>query len=154
MKNILRDTFGLQEFRPGQEAVIETGRESKRGYAGRVVFIGDVVEEQARAVKVRVEIPNAERRFKPGMFITARLVSRPSGPGVVMVPRDAVMLMDEGQVVFIDRGEVIEPRPVEVGAEAGGWLPVRKGVAAGEKVITEGAFALKAQIVKARLGED
>lgn len=144
----------ITRIRVGQMAVIEAGRDAALSYTGRISFIGNAVEEQTRTVKVRVEIPNRERHFKPGMFVTARLTTTSSGPGVLMVPKNAVVLLDDGFVVFVDQGEALQPRPVEVGPEADGWVPILKGLAAGEKIVTEGAFTLKAQIVKAKLGEE
>lgn len=138
--------------RVGQEAVIEVGQD--RDHGGRVVYVGDVVEEQTRTVKVRVEISNAQRHVKPGMFVNGRIATKNSGSAALMVPKDAVVLMDEGPVVFVDRGEAIELRAVEVGPSVGGWVPILRGIAAGENVVTGGAFVLKAQLVKAKLGEE
>ena len=140
--------------RVGQTAVIEAGRDAALSYGGRLSFVGNAVEDLTRTVKVRVEIPNRERHFKPGMFVSARLTTQSSGPAVLMVPKNSVVLLDDGSVVFVDRGDVLEARPVTVGPEADGWLPVLKGLAAGEQIVTEGAFTLKAQIVKAKLGEE
>ena len=136
----------------GQEAVVEAGQDVEHG--GRVVYVGDIVEDQTRTVKVRVEMRNARRHIKPGMFVTGRIATKQGGPAALMVPKDAVVLLDEGPVVFVDRGEVIEARAVEVAPAIGGWVPIRKGIAAGESVVTGGAFVLKAQLVKAKLGEE
>lgn len=144
----------ISAVRIGQEAVIEKGREGSDSHTGRVVHIGDVVEEQTRTVKVRVEIPNRERHFKPGMFITGQITSLQSGPPVLMVPKDAVVLLDEGSAVFVVMNDVARVRPVEVGPEVGGWIPVRKGLNPGEPVATAGTFALKAQLLKTKLGEN
>ncbi len=140
--------------RVGQDAALQAGRTGGIKHDGRVVYVGEVVEEPSRTVKVRVEVPNPQRHFKPGMFITARIATGRGGPAVLMVPKDAVVLLDEGPVVFVERGEAIEPRAVEVGADVEGWVPVTKGLAAGERIVTEGAFTLKAQLVKAKLGEE
>jgi len=140
--------------RPGQAVTVETGGAPKMSHTGRVVYIGDVVTEQTRTLKVRVEIPNAERHFRPGMFVSAQIAARQPGPAVLMVPKAAVVYLDEGAVVFVDAEGALRPRPVETGPELGGWIPIRKGLTAGERVVTEGAFALKAQIVKAKLGEE
>lgn len=140
--------------RIGQDAAIQAGRSGDIKHDGRVVYVGAVVEESSRTVKVRVEVPNPQRHFKPGMFITARIATGRGGPAILMVPKDAVVLLDEGMVVFVDRGETIEPRAVEVGPDVEGWVPVNKGLAAGERIVTEGAFTLKAQLVKAKLGEE
>lgn len=142
----------ISAVRVGQQVVIETGRDGKNTHTGRVVQIADIVEEQTRTVKVRVEIPNRERHFKPGMFITGQIASPQPGPPVLMVPKDAVVLLDEGPVVFVIRDDAAEARRVEVGQEVGGWVPVRKGLRPGEQIATAGAFALKAQLLKTQLG--
>jgi cobalt-zinc-cadmium efflux system membrane fusion protein len=144
----------IAAVRRDQEVVVEAGRETRLTHTGRLVYIGDVVEEPTRTVKVRVEIPNAERHFKPGMFVTAQIATRQAGPATLMVPKDAVFVMDERLVVFVEGEDGFRPRAVQVGPEAGGWVPVQKGLRAGEKVVTEGGFALKAQLVKAKLGEE
>jgi len=88
------------------------------------------------------------------MFVTARIAARQSGPALLMLPKDAVVLLDEGPAVFVEGADGIRARQVEVGPEVEGWIPVRKGLKAGEKVVAAGAFALKAQIVKGKLGEE
>jgi cobalt-zinc-cadmium efflux system membrane fusion protein len=145
---------GIAAVQRGQEVVVEAGRETRFRHTGRVVYISDVVEEQTRTVTVRVEIPNAERHFKPGMFVTAQIATRQAGPAALMVPKDAVFVMDEGSVVFVEGAGGFRPRAVQVGPEAGGWVPVQRGLTAGEKVVTKGGFALKALLVKAKLGEE
>lgn len=144
----------IAAVRVGQEAVIEKGREAKDTHTGRVVYVGDIVEEKTRTVEVRVEIPNRERHFKPGMFITGQITSLQASPPVLMVPKDTVVLLDEGPAVFVVVNDVATVRPVEVGPEVGGWVPVRKGLSPGEPVATAGTFALKAQLLKTKLGED
>ena len=144
----------LAWVRPGQDVTVEISGAQKMTHTGRVVYVGDVVTEQTRTLKVRVEIPNPERHFKPGMFVSARIAARQPGPAVLMVPKAAVVYLDEGPVVFVETDARLQPRPVETGPELGGWIAIRKGLTAGEGVVTEGAFALKAQIVKAKLGEE
>jgi RND family efflux transporter MFP subunit len=137
----------------GQEVAIETGGEPRRKQTGRVAYIGDVVDEQSRTVKVRVELPNPERHFKPGMFVTAQITTRRSGPPMILLPSTALFLLDEGPVVFVEGRDGIRPRSVEPGPQVGGGIIIRKGLTAGEKVVTEGGFAIKAQMLKSKLGE-
>lgn len=144
----------VSALRRGQEVVVEAGRDGQTRHNGRLVHIGDVVDEATRTVKVRVEIPNPERHFKPGMFVSARIAARRPGAAALAVPKDAVFLLDKGPVVFVEEGDGFVPRPVQTGQEEGGWIPVLKGLAAGDKVVTGGGFGLKAQILKAKLGED
>lgn len=144
----------ITALRVGQTVVVEAGREGRMSHTGRVANVSDVVDEQTRTVKVRVDMPNPERAFKPGMFVTARIAVQRPGAATLMVPKTAVFLLDEGSVVFVESGGEFHSRPIELGPEAGGWLPVRKGLTAGENVVTDGGFALKAQLVKAKMGEE
>ena len=134
----------------GQQATVMAGRDT---HTGRVTYIADVLDDQTRTIKVRVEIPNKERHFKPGMFVTAKIATRAVGPARLMVPKNALVLLDDSQVVFVESEDGIRARSVEAGAEVGGWVPIDKGLQPGARVVTEGAFALKAQLVKAKLGE-
>lgn len=140
----------IKNIARGQAATVEAGRDT---HSGRVTYIADVLDDQTRTVKVRVEIPNAERHFKPGMFVTAKIASRVTGPSRLMVPKEALFLLDDTKVVFVETDEGFRGRPVEVGPEVGGWVPIEKGLRAGERVVTQGAFALKAELVKAKMGE-
>lgn len=140
----------IENVARGQAVTIEAGRDT---HTGQVTYIADVLDDQTRTVKVRVEIPNPERHFKPGMFVTARIATRVSGPARLMVPKEALFLLDDNKVVFVETDEGFRGRPVEVGAEVGGWVPVEQGLQAGERVVTQGAFALKAELVKAKMGE-
>ncbi|HWU39111.1 MAG TPA: efflux RND transporter periplasmic adaptor subunit, partial [Candidatus Acidoferrum sp.] len=137
-----------------QEVTVETGGEPRRSQAGRVSHIGDVIDEQSRTVKVRVELVNPERHFKPGMFVTARVMTRRSGPPMILLPSTALFLLDEGPVVFVEDRNEIRPRRVERGPQMDGWIVIHQGLKGGEKIVTEGGFAVKAQMLKSKLGED
>ena len=137
-----------------QGVAIETGGELRRKQTGRVSYIGDVIDEQSRTVKVRVELPNPERHFKPGMFVTAQITTRHSGPPMILLPSTALFLLDEGPVVFVEDRDEIRPRPVERGPHMSGWIIIRQGLKAGEKVVIEGGFAVKAQMLKSKLGQE
>jgi Cu(I)/Ag(I) efflux system membrane fusion protein len=42
-------------------------------FIGQVVFVDPVVDKTTRTIKVRVNVPNPDRRLKPEMFVTAEL---------------------------------------------------------------------------------
>ncbi len=142
----------VAKLRMGQEAIIETNYEPPLRKKARVAYIGEVVEDQSRTVKVRVELSNPERQFKPGMFVTACIHTGSGGQPVVMVPSSALFLMDGGPVVFVEEKEGFQPRFVHVGLQRDGWATIANGLKAGERIVHEGGFALKALILKSKLG--
>jgi cobalt-zinc-cadmium efflux system membrane fusion protein len=69
------------------------------------------------------------------------------------VPDDAVQTLKGRTVVFVARplpnGDVsFARREVEVGSRTGGRAAILGGLAAGEVVVTKGAFAVKAEFEK------
>jgi len=144
----------VARLRVGQEVAIEVDGEASVKKVGRIAYIAEVVDEQTRTVKVRVELANANRHLKPGMFVTARITTGQLGGAVLMVPKSALFLLDEGPVVFVEEEKRIRPRPVETGAQIDGWIVINNGLKAGERIVAEGGFALKAQMLKSKLGEE
>jgi cobalt-zinc-cadmium efflux system membrane fusion protein len=79
----------------------------------------------------------------------------PPTPGV-RVPDAAVQLLDERPVIFVARpgaaGAVIfERRDVVLGAKADGRTQIVKGVAPGDLVVREGAFAVKSEFARSKM---
>jgi multidrug efflux pump subunit AcrA (membrane-fusion protein) len=71
-----------------------------------------------------------------------------------VVPATAVQNLKNLQIVFLatDTPGVFLMRPVRVGAENNGRVPVLEGVTAGERVVTDGSFLLRAEWLKLHPG--
>ncbi len=65
---------------------------------------------------------------------------------LLAVPASAVVDTGTRRVVYVDRGhETFEAVEVQLGPRAGAWFPVRKGLAAGDRVVSAGAFLVDAE---------
>ncbi len=112
-------------------------------FKGAVSFVAPAVAEMVRAVKVRVDLPNADGRLKPGMFGRATLRLEPTGEPVLTVPASAPLLTGRRAVVYVARPGpegVYEGREVELGPRRGDVYEVRKGLGEGERVVVRGNF--------------
>jgi len=72
------------------------------------------------------------------------------------VPEDAVQMLDGKPHVFLARpdgkgGAKIEAREVTLGARTNGRVAVIRGLAAGDVIVTAGAFAVKAELQKSAM---
>jgi hypothetical protein len=69
---------------------------------------------------------------------------------VPAVPRSAVQTIGAKQIVYVatDRPGSFAQREVSTGQEVNGKLPVYNGVSAGERIVTEGSFLLRAESLK------
>jgi membrane fusion protein, heavy metal efflux system len=120
-----------------------------RAFPGVVRVVSDVVDEKLRMVKVRAEVANPEGLLKPNMYVVGEATAEGTEK-VVAVPSEAVQKLDGGTVVFVSEDDVtFAPRKVAVGSAAGGLTAVTEGLAAGERIVVRGAFALKTEAAKA-----
>jgi len=145
----------LGRVKVGAEAVVTVAAYPDETFAGKLTYIAAVVDKETRTVSARVEVANADGRLKPEMFATAAI--RTSGTGGkgkgLLLPEEAVVLMHGQPTVFIEEHGGFEPRAVELGEKLRGRVVVKAGLAAGDKVVTAGTYALKARIMKSQLGE-
>ena len=125
-----------------------------RQVRGRVSYIDPRVDPGSRTAKVRVEVPNADRSLRLGMFVDVRFSGQTAGRAVA-VPRTAVQSIGERAVVYVvaegDEPRFVE-RPVKLGPSSGTSVEVLEGVKAGERVVTEGSFFLRAEAARTRSG--
>lgn len=147
----------LTRVRPGQEVEVQTMSTGPKTFSGRVTSVGAVVERNTRTAKVRMILPNPDRVLRPGMFATVRVMGagtdQQSGTALY-VPSAAVQRDGTATIVFVGAGpREFERREVELGPESGGFTLVRRGLTAGEKVVTTGSLALKSEFRKGTLGE-
>lgn len=147
----------LSRIRSGAVARIFPSALSGEEFTGSVTYAGGVVDTASRTFKVRVEVANQALRLRPGMFAQVRIeTSSASAADVIALPEIAVQDVNGKTVVFVateTAGRFII-RPVTLGPRIGaGTVAITRGLAAGDQVVTRGAFQLKAEVLKASFGE-
>ena len=124
--------------------------------SGTVTRIGSRVDPKSRTVDVRIELDNPRGVLRPGMSGSALVRLGDSSEQVIAVPVEALSRSADGWCVFLPTAEqgVFELRPVARGRDLGGEVEILSGLAAGERVVKDGAFLLAAEAEKARGGGD
>ncbi|WP_255581677.1 efflux RND transporter periplasmic adaptor subunit [Cupriavidus sp. AU9028] len=132
----------LRLLRSGGQVQIESAAYPGERFAGTVVKIADFVDPAARSVKVRLDVPNPERRMKAEMFVTARLEAEAiTGTAV---PDKAVYLVENRHYAFVRRGERrFERREIQPGVTVGGITEVKAGLQDAAEVVTDGNLYLQ-----------
>ncbi len=123
-------------------------------YAGEIAYVADRLDEASRTVRARVDLPNPERRFKPGLFARVDLGAAAGTAGEVLaVPRSAVQRDGGSSVVFVQIGpRRFERRAVEIGRVTDDFAEIVAGLEAGEPVVTRGVFLLQSEASADELG--
>lgn len=142
----------LALVKTGQEVFIHTEGSAEQT-TGTLTFIGPIVGEKTRASTARAVLPNDHGAWKPGMFVTARVVqSKLEVP--IAVPEEAVQIVEGKPTVFIGEKDAFHPRPIVRGRSDGLSVEVLGGLAAGEPVVVKNSFLLKAELAKGEAGHD
>jgi membrane fusion protein, heavy metal efflux system len=116
-----------------------------RTFEGTVALIGQSVDPDSRTVAIRIDLPNNEGILRPGMSATAWLPVGEQGV-LLAVPAAAVQRVRERWCVFIPKDDrTFEIRPVGRGRDIAGEVELLSGVRAGEPIVVDGAFLLKAE---------
>lgn len=143
----------IGKVKVGAQAAVTVSAYPGVVFKGRLTYISNTMNKESRTIKARVEVPNLDGRLKPEMFATAAINTTGTGVKALIVPEDAVLLMQGLPTVFVAEKDGFEPRAVEVGDRAQGYVVLRSGVEAGESVVVSGAYALKARLLKSQIGE-
>jgi len=132
----------LSLFKAGVTVQLVSAAYPGETFAGTVVKIADYVDPTARSIKVRLSVPNPDRRLKAEMFVTAKL--RAASFEGVAVPSKAVFLADNRNYVFVrTANNTFVRRQVKVGVVLPGVTEVLDGIRDGETVITDGNLYLQ-----------
>jgi len=121
---------------------------------GRVVQLSHQTDERKRTVPVRIEVDNRKDLLHPGELVDVRIATGGASPRLV-VPAEAVVLLQNQPTVFVATGkDRFEPVPVLAGETRSGWVEIKAGLRAGATYVRQGAFALKARLLRSQLGEE
>jgi len=135
-------TAAAQLLKPGVGATITTIGAGAQQVEGKVTRTSMAINDQARTLRVEVDIPNADQSLVPGMYVQAAFQLK-SG-GAVQVPAAAMIFRAKGpQVAVVDADGVIRFRDVTIGGDDGGNVQIADGLKAGEKV----ALNVSSQII-------
>lgn len=117
-------------------------------FHGAVEHVGATVDEETRTADVRVVVDNTERRLRPGQFVHATLhAASEARHDAILLPQAAITQIEGLPSVFTRMGPVrYDVRPLELGNTYGNRVEVRRGLAPGDEVVIEGAFALKSEL--------
>jgi cobalt-zinc-cadmium efflux system membrane fusion protein len=150
---VMADLFetDLGRVKQGTECIVKVVAYPKRTFKGIADWVSDTLDPTTRTAKVRCKLDNLDRALKPEMYATAALsVDRQR---MLALPRNAVLHLGDQTMVFVELGTVpdgrvrFERRPVSVSEEMGGeYLPVVRGINAGERVVTAGAATLSGML--------
>ena len=136
----LRRSFARGTAKPVDAVPVRivTDDGSELPQAGRLLFSDLSVDATSGQVTLRAEVPNAELRLLPGLYVRGRL-AQATVDNAMLLPQQAVTRSAQGDSVLVVGADgKPAPRPVQIGGSQNGEWVVTGGLKAGEQVIVDG----------------
>lgn len=143
----------MGKVKVGVPASVTTAAYPDQVFKGKVTYISSVMDKETRTIKARVEVPNPDGKLKIDMFANAAIDTATSNKAFVL-PAEAVVLIQGQPTAFVQDGEGFSARAVELGDKLRNQVILKAGIRQGEKVVTQGAYALKAKMLKSQIAAD
>ncbi len=120
----------------------------------KVVQRSHQTDERTRTVPVRIAVDNRKDLLHPGELVEVRIAAGGAAQ-TLAVPAEAIVLLQNQSTVFLAKGNgQFEPASVMVGDTRDGWTVITQGLKTGDTYVRKGAFALKARLLRAQLGDE
>jgi RND family efflux transporter MFP subunit len=115
------------------QASITVGGDASRHYDGKVSRTSRAIDQKSRTLRAEVDIPNADSRLVPGMYVEVSFTLK--NPIGVQVPAAALSFRPKPQVAIIDDKNMVEFRDVKIGVDDGDVVQIESGLKEGDKVV-------------------
>lgn len=117
----------------------------EREFNGQVTALLPELNREARAIRVRMELPNPTGKLRPGMYARMK-IDTSAGRNVLLVQSEAIIATGKRNVVIVaNDNDHFRPTEVKVGREAGGKSEILDGLKAGERVVVSGQFMIDSE---------
>lgn len=111
---------------------------------GRLALINNQVDQASGTITLKAVFPNLKKLLWPGQSVDARLILAREADGLT-VPSSAVQQGSAGAYAWVVRPDgTVVTDPISVGPTIGERTVLRGGLTAGQRVVTDGQFNLKA----------
>lgn len=136
----------VAKVRAGQSVRVKSA-DAGLSAAGTIAYVAPIGTSANQTLTARVVLDNAERRWAPGLYVTAD-VTLSEAPVPLAIRNDAVQTIEGRISVFVQSKEGFEAHPIRLGRNDGEYTEVLEGVAAGATYVTTNSFVLKAELTK------
>ena len=138
----------------GQKAVVQLEGYPGEEFAGKLDYLGSILDSSSRTINARVILDNPDKRIRAGMF--GRLlafIDNHEHSESLLVPNNALQRTNTGAIVYrAEKDGVFEPVAVEVLHASDTFTEVQGPLKENDRVAVGDIFVLKSEAGKEAMG--
>lgn len=116
---------------------------------GKLSYVASILDTERKTLEVIADIPNKDFSIKPNMY--AEMLVDIGTVETLAVPNTALQKYGDYNFAYVEiKPHVYEERKVEIGQHNDKYSQVKSGLKIGEKVVSNGGFALLGESIKMR----
>jgi membrane fusion protein (multidrug efflux system) len=116
--------------------VLEDGTQYRM--PGKLNFVDMSFDEATGTGAMRAEFPNPQRTLVPGQFVRVRVDAGVQAKGLRVPQRAVTVTPTAANVLVVGAKDVVESRPVQLGALEGEYWIIQSGLEAGDRIVVDG----------------
>lgn len=145
----------LKYLKLGQEVNVELNAYPDQKFIGKLSYIGSTLEKETRSIPARITLSNPKQELKIGLFGKALLNVGSVLQDKILIPDSCVLTINGKDGVFIQLNDLnYEWREIKLGGTQGQLVAIEEGLKNGDKIVSNGAYSLKALYLKHTFGEE
>jgi membrane fusion protein, multidrug efflux system len=110
---------------------------------GTVELIDNQIDQATGTIRVKVILPNKQRRLWPGQFVNVRVMTQLQRQ-VLTMPATALERGPDGQFTYLVQSDsTVKVAPITAGEQTGDIVVVEKGLQAGDRVVASNQYRLQ-----------
>ncbi|MBT3317928.1 HlyD family efflux transporter periplasmic adaptor subunit, partial [bacterium] len=119
---------------------------------GVISYITPVVDQHSRTATARLTLPNSNNSWRPGMFVTAKVLIGESEVAIAAA-LSSIHNIDGHPHIFIKTDKGFLATEVTTGLQNDEMVEIISGLSAGDQYVSNGGFTLKAELQKEAFGD-
>lgn len=136
----------IGQIQPGQKIGMELDAYPDQIFPATVDRVGLVLDPNTRRIQVRASVPNEDKKLRPEMFARVSFLSE-DNKKALRVPNASLIVEGLHNYVFIEKREgEYQKQRVNLVRKSKDASFVDQGLAAGQKIVTEGALLLNSEV--------
>jgi len=129
----------------GASASVQSAALPDQSFQGRIVGLLPQANADTHTLRVRIELPNHDGRWRPGMFAHVRLTGR-AREETLLVPSEAIIHTGTRDLVIVANADHhFEPVEVRIGPQYGESTGIIEGLREGQKIVASGQFLIDSE---------